>query len=323
MEKPQEILKEDQNIKDDKKISIEHVSLQNFILFKEEFLQYLGDFKKEINSNMEKDQKKYQTLIENANKLINSLNIENTFLSKLKFIEEKSEIFSHIDKIDKDLANQIMLNKINLTACQKDLSTACFKYDKMITDNLLVPGVIGKSCKFPNLKEYLLKNLEEMISNSKETKKCSLEVIECKTKIENIYEQLKIQIIKVKNHLQAYIDLKVNELNDKFELFTRNITDKVNALNLENSNLVETLKEQETKMLEGLQFIERLKNETIESNIKTSAVITKSNKNYINQFIQAKNEFKSMKKNVLDLSLLLTKKDNDGDKNKKNKSKNY
>ena len=296
MEKTEEILNEDQNIKDDKTISVEHVSLQNFILFKEEFLKYLGEFKKEINSNMEKDQKKYDTFIDNANKLISSLNIQNTYLSKLNFLEEKNEIFLHINKIEKDLANQIMVNKVNLTACQKDLSKACFKYDKMITDNLLVPGIIGKSCKYPNLKEYLIKNREEMISNSKETKKCSLEVIECKTKIENIYEQLKIQIIKVKNHLQAYIDLKVNELNDKFELFTRNMTEKVNALNLENSNLVENLKEQETKMLEGLKCIEMLKNQTIESNKKTSNIITKSNKNFINQFIQAKNEFKSMKK---------------------------
>ena len=70
-----------------------------------------------------------------------------------------------------------------------------------------------------------------------------------------------------------------------------------------------------------MKFIEMLKNETIESNIKTSKIITKSNKNYINQFIQAKNEFKSMKKNVLDLSLLLTKKDNGNDKNKKTKEK--
>jgi hypothetical protein len=270
---------------------------------------------------MEKDQKKYEAFIEKATNLISSINIKNTFLSKLNFIEEKNEIISYINKIEKDLGNQIMVNKINLTACQKDLSNACFKYDKMITDNLLVPGIIGKSCKFPNLKEYLLKNLEEMIVNSKETKKCALEVIECKTKIDNIYEQLKIQIIKVKNHLQSYIDLKVNEINDKFELFTRSLTEKINALNLENSNLVENLKEQENKMLEGIKFIEMLKNETIESNIKTSNIITKSNKNYINQFIQAKNEFKSMKKNVLDLSLLLTKKDNENDKNKKTKEK--
>ena len=124
MEKTEEILNE---VKDDKNISVEHVSLQNFILFKEEFLKYLGEFKKEINNNMEKDQKKYETFIDNANKLISSLNIQNTYLSKLNFLEEKNEIFLHINKIEKDLGDQIMLNKINLTNCQKDLSKACFK----------------------------------------------------------------------------------------------------------------------------------------------------------------------------------------------------
>ena len=75
METSTEILNEGQNVKDDKTISVEHVSLQNFILFKEEFLKYLGEFKKEINSNMEKDQKKYETFIENTKELISSLNI--------------------------------------------------------------------------------------------------------------------------------------------------------------------------------------------------------------------------------------------------------
>ena len=45
---------------------------------------------------------------------------------------------------------------------RKDIEDYCYKYDKIISENLLVPGIIGKSCKFGNLKEYIVYNKEEM-----------------------------------------------------------------------------------------------------------------------------------------------------------------
>ena len=321
MKKIEENLNDNQNNKENNTICIKYVSLRDFILFKEDFLKSLGDFKKEINGNLTKEQKKFDLFVEKASNLISTHHNNNNFITKLNFIEEKNEIISQIKKLETDINNQLMINKLNLSTYQKDLSDACFKYDKIISENLLIAGLIGPACEFPTLKDYILNNKEKMSINYFESKKNSLEIKEYKNKLDNIYEQLKYQIMTMKNNYQAYIELKIEEFNKKFEEFTEIVREKVGTLNLANNSLVENLKEQENKMLEGMKFIEMLKNETIESNIKTSKIITKSNKNYINQFIQAKNEFKSMKKNVLDLSLLLTKKDNGNDKNKKTKEK--
>ena len=51
---------------------------------------------------------------------------------------------------------------IQIQNCQKDLSNMGFKYDKIISSNLMVPGLIGPMCKFSNLKEYIKHNREEM-----------------------------------------------------------------------------------------------------------------------------------------------------------------
>ena len=309
-----EITKNDnENNKENNIVSITHVSLREFILFKEEFLKSLGEFKKEINANIIKEKQKYDLFLENASKIISSQNNSNIFLSKINFIEEKNEIISYIKKIETNFNNQNMVNKISISTCQKDLSDACFKYDKIISDNLLIPGLIGTCCKFPNLKDYILSNKEELSLNSFETKKNELELKEYKNRLENIYEQLKYQIMTIKNNLHAYMELKINEINDKFEDFINKIKEK--NLHLKNSGIIENLKVNEEKLINE-EILQQLKDENVENN-NTINLINKNNKYLINQFVQVKNEFKSLKKNIIDLSMLLTKKDND--KHKKTK----
>ena len=300
-----------------KTVSLKYVSLREFILFKEEFLKALGDYKKEINSNFLKEKQKFDIFFEKTSNLIKQQNDKNNFITKINFIEEKNEILSQIKKIETDFNNQLMINKINLSTYQKDFSEACFKYDKIVSDNLLVSGLIGTSCKFPNLKEYILNSKEEISINALETKKISLEFKEFKNKMDSINEQLKFQIMTMKNNFQAFMEIKMNEINEKYEEFEKAIIDKVTKLNVKNSGLVASLKEQEDKMINGVKFIEKLKVEAIENNTNTVNIISKENKNVINQLNQTKKEFKSLKKNIIDLSTFLMKKDND--KNKKNK----
>ena len=294
-----------------------HVSLREFILFKEEFLKSLGEFKKEINSNLLKEKQKNDLFLEKTSKLISSLNNENNFLTKINFIEEKNEIISYIKKMETNFNEQIMINKLNLSTYQKDFSNACFKYDKIITDNLLISGLIGTACKFPNLKDYILNNKEEMSINAFETKKNALELKEHKKKLDNIHEQLKYQIMTLKNNLQAYTELKINEMNEKYEDFTKTITEKIGTLNLKNNELVENLIKQEEKLINEGKYIEKYKDEIIENNNNTINIIKENNQKVNNQLTQAKNEFKSHKKNIIDLSMLLSRKGNE--KNKKTK----
>ena len=316
MKKIEENLNDNQNNKENNTICIKYVSLRDFILFKEYFLKSLGDFKKEINGNLTKEQKKFDLFVEKASNLISTHHNNNNFITKLNFIEEKNEIISQIKKLETDIYNQLMINKLNLSTYQKDLSDACFKYDKIISENLLIAGLIGPACEFPTLKDYILNNKEKMSINYFESKKNSLEIKEYKNKLDNIYEQLKYQIMTMKNNYQAYIELKIEEFNKKFEEFTEIVREKVGTLNLANNSLVENLKEQENKMIDGTKLVEQLKNEVIQNNENAIITISKNNQNIENKLNQAKNEFKSMKKNIIDLSTLLTKKD---EKNKKTK----
>jgi hypothetical protein len=310
---------EEKCMKKSNSVCVNHVSLRDFILFREEFLKYLGEFKKEVATNFSKEQKKYDNFIDQTSSVILAQINSNNFVSKLSFIEEKNELLQYIKKIETNIINQIMINKINLTSCKKDLSDACFRYDKIISENLLISGLIGISCPFSNLKEYLLNNKEEIANNILDIKKNSIEIKEYKTRVESIYEQLKFQINNIRGTLQAYTELKIKEINEKYDNFITLVNDKLSSINTQNAQLIIELRDKEEKMTKSSNFIEKLRDEVVENNANSINTITKNNNKVLHQLTQAKNEFKSMKKNIVDLSMLLTKKDND--RNKKSKDK--
>ena len=312
MEKNEISTNEERNTNQINNVCVKHVSLKDFILFKEEFLQTLGEFKKEMNENFYNEQKNnnlFQNKISNLISIQNDNNI-NSFLSKINFIEEKNEIISYIKKVEKTINNQIMINNLNLSTCKKDLSEACFKYDKIVADNLLIPGIIGTSCQFPNLREFLLNKKEEISNNIFETKKNSREIKENKNKMDGLFEQLKFQIITIRNNFQTLIDIKMDEIKEKFENFIKVVNDRVGTLNIKNNEYVINLKTQEDKMIKEVKFIENIKQEIFENNSNTINLISNNNKNILSHLNQKKNEFKSMEKNILELSMLLSKKEN-------------
>ena len=55
---------EEQEINNKKNIPLKYVSLREFILFKEEILKSLNDFKKDINSNLTKEKEKTDLFLE-------------------------------------------------------------------------------------------------------------------------------------------------------------------------------------------------------------------------------------------------------------------
>jgi hypothetical protein len=130
---------------------------------------------------------------------------------------------------------------------------------------------------------------------------------------------LKFQINNIRGTLQAYTELKIKEINEKYDNFIALVGDKLSSINTQNAQLIIELRDKEEKMTKSSNFIEKLRDEVVENNANSINTITKNNNKVLHQLTQAKNEFKSMKKNIVDLSMLLTKKDND--RNKKSKDK--
>jgi len=75
----------------------------------------------------------------------NIINTHNLLIDKIPDIEKREGLNGE----------DIFAHKIKITKLEKDLTTACQKYDKIYFDNLILPGVIGDGNRYKNVRDYI------------------------------------------------------------------------------------------------------------------------------------------------------------------------
>ena len=287
------------NIMDDKMVN--QVTLRDLILFKEDILKEMRQFNSKIKQSLSE---KFDKFVQDANERlpIDPTDNGSLYMKNLKFIEEKNNILSTVSEKEKFLNEKIMVNDLHINNCQKELNDAIFKYDRAILDNLLIPGLVGKSCKFLNFKDYMV-DIQNQINNAfsklefngnninKNRKNLEERLDKAETKIKNLEYELK-QFIFEKNLVLE------NQMKSEIETLNKNIIELTGEFyknNVELKNQIESLK-------------------------KTEKLITEENRkinfNTLNEFEKIKKAYKLMKKSIMDLGKLLMLSDKRTNKNK-------
>ena len=271
-------------------------TIHDLILFKEDILKELKNYKTKITNSVNIEFKKYSQLLEKAEQKLDYYeNDKNAFMSRLDFVHEKEKLVIEVENKTSKLVNDVMLNQLHITACRKDIDNSCFKYDKIISNNLLVPGLIGTSCKFQNLKEYILSNNEEINKVYSGQRQNSNEISLLKRKVETISGQLTTKTKSLEYRLSNYMTSKYHELDDKFDRLYDELNKNMNSLHhAVTSNLEERNNE-----------IARLKNFVLEENNKNIENVKAIKNDMINEFNSMKTNFKNIKKNIVSLTNLL------------------
>ena len=193
------------------------VSFQELISFKEELLKDLRQYKSTMTTNINEEFDKYSQLIEKTNIKMDFIEKEkSTLLLKTDFVQEKNNILSEISTNHTELKKQIMVNEVQITSIKKDLEDSIYRYDKAIKDNLQVPGLVGNSCRFPNLKEYILSNKDDITNTIMLNKQTSMEFKSFKKKMEMNVNQINEKIKSQEYKFGNLVNTKFNELKDKF-----------------------------------------------------------------------------------------------------------
>jgi hypothetical protein len=126
------------------------VTLRDLFLFKDEVLKEMRDYQTKINQSISKNYEECKNLVEMSNnRLYNYEQDKASFMQQIQFIEEKNKIYDLVKEKDDFIKNQLNVNDLLIKTCQKELYDACFKYDRVIVNNLLIPGMVGAGCKFP------------------------------------------------------------------------------------------------------------------------------------------------------------------------------
>ena len=224
----------------------EFTTKNDFLFFKDEIL---GDIKKielstsdkfsKISSYLENqkeyNEKKYKEL---------EMSIEN--LSKK--IKEKTDLERLEDKLEKSIKTLKDLNTtldIKLNILNKDLKDTCFKYDKIISNNLFVPGVVGIGCPYENMRffiEYANIKLSELI---KTKDKNNLDNKSYKERMEGIIKQNTFQFETMENKFTQLIKIEVNKYD---EMCRQRIVDVYTKLEKDKSDNNKVIDEQKLNL---------------------------------------------------------------------------
>ena len=221
----------------------EFTTKNDFLYFQNEIL---GDIKNIQVKTAEKFTQisNYLETQKNFNeKKFNDLTILVDKLSKK--LEEKTDLEKFDDKLKQSLRSMQDLTvklEIKFNIMNKDLKDACFKYDKIVSNNLLVPGIIGSGCPYDNLRyfiEYANVKIAELV---KAKEKQNLDGKLYKEKIEGIINQNQYQFetmnVKFSNIIQE--EIKKNDKMCKERISS--VYQKIEKDRMENDKILEEYK---------------------------------------------------------------------------------
>ena len=312
--------KDIQNLTDNNSI----LSNSNLIskLIKDELLYFKNDILKDMKDSMAKLQNKYskkindleerfknfQTSAEETLKRLSSVTAD---LSTHSINPEK---FSGIEKF-KTKANESLINiNFKIKSIENELHNSISKYDKIILDSLMFPGIIGSKNEFKNLHElldFLLMNTRKLIifrdremTDKKETKK----------KMDENFEMYRGQLSfcsnKVDEFNQVFKKLEEADIFNNIETLKNSIKDNQQT----GENMLKRIEENE-KLLENLnnELTNNIKEKLQNLYLELSKEIININENI--QIIQDKynesmNDYDEMKKEIKNINYKLNKGDN-------------
>lgn len=99
----------------------------------------------ELTDKITKTEQKVSLLVTQISEIINSI-------ATNKSNEDKISNFLNFKQKTEE---SLFVYDSKIHSLEKDISNAVYKFDNIINNTILVPGLIGNSCKYPSVKTFL------------------------------------------------------------------------------------------------------------------------------------------------------------------------
>ena len=256
-------------------------------LFKEEILSYLRErdsfFIEKINSLQFKtdiNNKKIEALSENLETNYN------TILSKQVELAAKLEKVKSYEAFINKANDKLISQEIRLNNIKDDMNINFQKYDKIVLENLIVPGYIGKGAKYSNCKIFFSEIIKEMDKFNNYKEKNVLDLSSYKERLEKIIKAFQFVVDNYNNSQIKYL----TKLNDQTNKNILNIVDeKLKNLRMENSHFSLDLLKKSNDLNSIYDKIKLIKDKLIQE----IDLIIKKNDNKIEETNKSFNDFKN------------------------------
>ena len=187
--------------------------------------ELLGDLKNVENKMISKVKELSQSF-ENQNALFTKKleKLENEYGTLFKQAQsvktdkdsKENEILSKIDTLNNKIEENISSFDIKYNKLKKDLSDSNYKFDKALIDNFQIPGIVGTSAPFRNMRDFLeimYKKQNDFIK-AKDQQNTSLK--KYKEKLESLISANKTQNSLLDVQISRKCELQIKDLEKRF-----------------------------------------------------------------------------------------------------------
>ena len=275
----------------------------DFIFFQNEIL---GDVKKIESKLMEKMSQTVSFVETQSEKYDNKLkDLTNKYDLISKEINEHNKIQKYEEMLQlfqRKMEELISRVEIKLNILEKDFRDTRFKYDTIISNNLLVPGLIGNSCPYINLRPFLEYTNQKICELSKSKDKHAIDYKKYKEKLEILISQNNTQFEIAEKKFSDFCNEGFDQC-DKICKDRMNIIEKrIESLRIENGKYAYELKQKAEEIQIDWERLNKIEN-TINKKCKEEWNKYSEFVDIINnKFDKNNNEFYLIKKKFAELS---------------------
>ena len=191
----------------------------------------------ELNFNLTSFNEKVNSILDSNRKMIESVTRQKLNFEKIKQLE------SNMKYINEALTT----HDVKISFITSEMEKMKFKYDKIISENILIPGYIGAGCNFKNLKDFIVSSMEEIKKLKNEKEVIKREEKDLKSKIEsemkNITSMIEYNSTKIKEYSYTKEHEIENMFDDKFKYYNEKSLQSSKKLIENQNNLEEKIKE--------------------------------------------------------------------------------
>jgi len=279
------------------------VTKTDFIYFQNEILKDIKNLELKFNEKTDEMLKSISTNKANEESHIKKLyDLFGEISEKISFSEEYDKINNKITAIQKKLEDLTINSRIKSNALEKEINNMTIKYDKIFISNLVVPGLIGNSCPYQSLGNFIESANKKINDLTIEKKKQGMDLKSYKDKLESLIGQFNTRINNVEEQFKEYCNTCFanydKNSNDRFNY----MEDKMNNLRMENVKYSSELIERSNELKMDWDKIQEIRKEIYNRLDTELSKYAKFNHDLLKTFESQKSEFTLIKRRFTELS---------------------
>ena len=191
-------------------------------IFKDEVLKEMREIETRILQQLSKKHLENNINYENFSEKVNSILESNRLM--IDSISNQKLHFEKINKLEiktKEIDEKLTTNIIRLNNALDEIKKMRFNYDKIISENLMIPAYIGPGSTYKSIGEFIVNSIDEIKKFKDEKERIKKDNKELITKMDVISKNLSNFVEFNSTRCLAYTDSKEKEyqlkLDDKFK----------------------------------------------------------------------------------------------------------